>query len=134
MIADEVEKRFVADKFLSAQDGVAVAARRILPHQPIADDIDDPADDPPIIPGLQGIPGLTGDRVVDATTGLLRAGDGLTPPDGYNTNPPNYFETPLERTQATGLGFFRVNDNLEVYGDFFHNRGKVTLNLAPSGA
>lgn len=76
---------------------------------------------------------LSGDRVIDATTGLLRAGDGLVPPDGYNTNPPNYFETPLERTQATALGYYRVNDNLEVYGDFFHNRSLVTLNLAPSG-
>ncbi len=26
-----------------------VAARRILPHHPIADDVDDPADDPPVI-------------------------------------------------------------------------------------
>lgn len=76
---------------------------------------------------------LSGDRVIDATTGLLRVGDGLVPPDGYNTNPPNYFETPLERTQATALGHYRINDNLEVYGDFFHNRSLVTLNLAPSG-
>lgn len=77
--------------------------------------------------------GLTGDRTVDASTGLLRAANGSVPPDGYNTNPPNYFETPLKRTQATGLGYFRFNDNLEVYGEFFHTRGLVTLNLAPSG-
>ncbi|HEV6964029.1 TonB-dependent receptor domain-containing protein [Roseateles sp.] len=76
---------------------------------------------------------LSGDRVIDPATGLLRAGDGTTPPDGYNTNPPNYFETPLDRTQATALAYYRVNDNLEVYGDFFHNRSLVTLNLAPSG-
>jgi outer membrane receptor protein involved in Fe transport len=76
---------------------------------------------------------LTGDRVIDPATGLLRAGNGLVPPDGYNTNPPNYFETPLTRTQATALGHFRVNDNLEVYGEFFHNRSQVVLNLAPSG-
>lgn len=76
---------------------------------------------------------LPGDRVIDATTGLLRAGNGLVPPDGYNTNPPNYFETPLKRTQATAMGHFRINDNAEVYGEFLHNRSLVTLNLAPSG-
>lgn len=76
---------------------------------------------------------LSGDRVIDGTTGLLRAGDGTVPPDGYNTNPPNYFETPLDRKQATALGYYRVNDNLEIYGDFFYNRSLVTLNLAPSG-
>jgi iron complex outermembrane receptor protein len=76
---------------------------------------------------------LSGDRVIDPATGLLRAGNGLVPPDGYNTNPPNYFETPLTRKQATALGYFRVNDNLEVYGDIFHNRSNVTLNLASSG-
>lgn len=76
---------------------------------------------------------LSGDRVIDPTTGRLRAGDGTTPPDGYNTNPLNYFETPLKRTQATALGYYRVNDNLEVYSDIFHNRSTVTLNLAPSG-
>ncbi len=76
---------------------------------------------------------LSGDRVIDATTGLLRAADGTVPPDGYNTNPPNYFETPLDRKQATALGYYRVNDNLEIYGDFFYNRSLVTLNLAPSG-
>jgi outer membrane receptor protein involved in Fe transport len=78
-------------------------------------------------------PTLTGDRVIDPATGLLRVGDGSVPPDGYNTNPPNYFETPLERTQATALGRYKVNDNLEVYGEFFHSRSLVTLNLAPSG-
>ena len=44
------------------------------------------------------MPVLTGNRTIDATTGLLRPAVVSGPPDGYNTNPPNYFETPLTRT------------------------------------
>jgi outer membrane receptor protein involved in Fe transport len=83
---------------------------------------------------LSGIPApLTGSRVVDATTGLLRTAVSSGPPDGYNTNPPNYFETPLTRTQVTALGRFNINDYAEAYAEIFHTRSNVTLNLAPSG-
>ncbi len=83
---------------------------------------------------FSGIPApLAGNRVVDATTGLLRAASGGNPPDGYNTNPPNYFETPLTRTQATALGRFTINEYAEAYTEIFHTRANVTLNLAPSG-
>jgi outer membrane receptor protein involved in Fe transport len=86
------------------------------------------------VPALWGgIPTLSGNRVIDSTTGLLRAANGAAPPDGYNTNPPNYFETPLTRTQVTGLGRFVINDNAEAYAEIFHTRSNVTLNLAPSG-
>lgn len=74
---------------------------------------------------------ISGSRVIDGTTGLLRAVGGVE--DAYNTNPPNYFETPLTRTQATALGRFQINDYAEVYGEIFHTRSNVTLNLAPSG-
>jgi iron complex outermembrane recepter protein len=76
---------------------------------------------------------LSGNRVIDATTGLLRAASGGAPPDGYNTNPPNYFETPLNRTQATALGRFTINEFAEAYTEIFFTRSNVTLNLAPSG-
>jgi outer membrane receptor protein involved in Fe transport len=76
---------------------------------------------------------INGSRVIDATTGLLRAAVTSGPPDGYNTNPPNYFETPLTRTQVTGLGRFTINDYAEAYAEIFHTRSNVTLNLAPSG-
>jgi iron complex outermembrane recepter protein len=83
---------------------------------------------------FSGIPApLTGNRTIDATTGLLRAASGGSPPDGYNTNPPNYFETPLSRTQATALGRFTINEYAEAYTEIFHTRSNVTLNLAPSG-
>lgn len=83
---------------------------------------------------LSGMPApINGSRVIDATTGLLRSAVTSGPPDGYNTNPPNYFETPLTRTQVTGLGRFTINDNAEAYAEIFHTRSNVTLNLAPSG-
>jgi len=74
---------------------------------------------------------ITGSRVIDSTTGLLRPVSGTA--DAYNTNPPNYFETPLTRTQATALGRFRLNDSIEAYTEIFYTRSNVTLNLAPSG-
>lgn len=76
---------------------------------------------------------LAGNQVIDASSGLLRASSGANPPDGYNTNPPNLFETPLQRTQMTGLGHFKVNDSAEIYSELFHTRSTVTTNLAPSG-
>ena len=79
--------------------------------------------------GLLGT--LTGSRVIDATTGLLRPVNGTA--DAYNTNPPNYFETPLTRTQVTGLARFTINEYAEAYSEIFHTRSNVTLNLAPSG-
>ncbi|WP_428503981.1 TonB-dependent receptor domain-containing protein [Roseateles sp.] len=81
---------------------------------------------------FSGMPGaISGSQVIDATTGLFRPIGGTE--DAYNTNPPNYFETPLTRTQATALGHFRINDNAEAYAELFHTRSNVTLNLAPSG-
>jgi outer membrane receptor protein involved in Fe transport len=76
---------------------------------------------------------LAGNRVIDATTGLLRAAVTSGPPDGYNTNPPNYFETPLTRTQVAGIARFSINEYAEAYTEIFHTRSNVTLNLAPSG-
>lgn len=81
---------------------------------------------------FSGMPApIAGSRVIDATTGQLRPVAGVA--DAYNTNPPNYFETPLSRTQATAIGRFQVNDNAEIYAEVFHTRSNVTLNLAPSG-
>jgi outer membrane receptor protein involved in Fe transport len=76
---------------------------------------------------------IAGSKVIDSGTGVFRAAVTSGPPDGYNTNPPNYFETPLTRTQATALGHFRLNDSAEAYAEIFHTRSNVTLNLAPSG-
>ena len=87
-------------------------------------------------PGVfSGMPApINGSRVIDATTGLFRSAVTSGPPDGYNTNPLNYFETPQIRTQATALGRFIVNDYVEAYAEVFYTRSNVTLNLAPSGS
>lgn len=77
---------------------------------------------------------INGSQVIDATTGLLRSAVTSGPPDGYNTNPPNYFETPLKRTQITALGRYTINEYAEAYAELFNTRSNVTLNLAPSGA
>lgn len=73
---------------------------------------------------------LTGNRVID-TDGSLRP---AVEADNFNFNPLNYYVTPLERTQATALGRFTINDYAEVYAEVFHTKSKVTLNLAPSGS
>ncbi|MDN3918885.1 TonB-dependent receptor plug domain-containing protein [Roseateles violae] len=85
------------------------------------------------VPGqFSGMPApINGSKVIDATTGLFRTA--VNPADFYNTNPPNYFETPLDRTQVSALGHFRINDNAEAFAEVFHTRSNVTLNLAPSG-
>ncbi len=87
-------------------------------------------------PGVfSGMPApINGSRVIDATTGLFRSAVTSGPPDGYNTNPLNYFETPQVRTQATALGRFVINDYAEAYAEVFYTRSNVTLNLAPSGS
>jgi len=76
---------------------------------------------------------INGSRVIDSTSGVFRSAVTSGPPDGYNTNPPNYFETPLKRTQVTALGRFTINEFAEAYAEVFHTRSNVTLNLAPSG-
>ena len=76
---------------------------------------------------------ISGQQTIDASTGFLRTASGPSAPDGYNTNPPNYFETPLTRTQVTALGHFRINNSVEAYTEIFHTKSNVTLNLAPSG-
>jgi iron complex outermembrane recepter protein len=84
---------------------------------------------------FSGMPSpINGSRVIDATTGLFRSAVTSGPPDGYNTNPLNYFETPQTRTQATALGRFVINDYAEAYAEVFYTRNNVTLNLAPSGS
>jgi len=73
---------------------------------------------------------FAGNRVIDTTGGLRPAVEA----DNFNFNPLNYFITPLERTQASGIGRFTINDNAEVYAEVLHTNSLVTLNLAPSGS
>ena len=72
--------------------------------------------------------GLSGARQINTSTGALSSSVNL-----YNFNPPNYFITPLARTQFAALGTFRINDNAEAYADLFYTRSDVKLNLASTG-
>ena len=77
-----------------------------------------------------GIPGRSA-SVIDATTGLLR---NAVASDQYNFNPPNFYQTPLERTQITALGHFTINEYVEAYAELLNNKSKVVANLAPTGS
>ena len=77
-----------------------------------------------------GIPGL-GARVVDPAAGVLRP---AAVSDQYNFNPPNFYQTPLERTQITAMGRFTINDHAEVYAELLNTKAKVISNLAPTGS
>jgi len=64
----------------------------------------------------------------------------LTPTGGispdvetFNFNPLNYYQTPLDRIQATALANYTINENATVYAELMYTRGNVTSNLAPSG-
>jgi outer membrane receptor protein involved in Fe transport len=71
---------------------------------------------------------LSGARQINPTTGSL-----ATPVTPFNFNPPNYFITPLDRTQFTALAEYSINDNVQVYADLFYTRAKLELNLASTG-
>ncbi|MES2151506.1 MAG: TonB-dependent receptor [Pseudomonadota bacterium] len=77
---------------------------------------------------LTGSGALNGSWQIDPASGKL-----VQPVVGYNTNPLNYFITPLDRTQATALGNFKINDHAEVYSEFFYTNSKVNAQLAESG-
>ncbi|RVU46205.1 TonB-dependent receptor domain-containing protein [Rubrivivax rivuli] len=78
--------------------------------------------------GLNGA--LPGSRQINPATGTLGAANAV---NLYNFNPPNYFITPLDRTQMTALAEYTINDNAQVYADLFYTRSKVELNLAATG-
>jgi hypothetical protein len=51
----------------------------------------------------------------------------------YNTNPLNYYATGLDRTQATSLANYKINDHAEAYAEVFYTNSKVSSTLAESG-
>lgn len=55
------------------------------------------------------------------------------PVQTFNFNPLNLFQTPLNRYQATGMGYFEFAENHEVYGSINYTRSDVTTQIAPSG-
>ena len=71
---------------------------------------------------------LAGNWQINPATGVL-----VQPAVAYNTNPPNYYATGLERTQATALGNYKISDNFEVYTELFFTDSSVASALAESG-
>jgi iron complex outermembrane receptor protein len=78
--------------------------------------------------GTGGTTALSGAWQLDPATGKL-----VQPVVPYNTNPLNYYVTGLERTQATALGNYKINEYAEVYSDVFYTTSKVASTLAESG-
>lgn len=71
---------------------------------------------------------LAGSWQIDPASGQL-----VQPVQTYNFNPMNYYVTGLERSQATALGNYKINDNVEVYSEVFYTNSKVSSTLAESG-
>jgi outer membrane receptor protein involved in Fe transport len=78
--------------------------------------------------GTNGTTTLAGNWQINPATGRL-----VSPLVQYNTNPLNYYATGLERTQATSLANYKINDHVEAYAEVFHTSSKVASTLAESG-
>ncbi|MDR7050659.1 outer membrane receptor protein involved in Fe transport [Duganella sp. 3397] len=78
--------------------------------------------------GPGGTGTLSGNWQIDPASGRL-----VQPLVQYNTNPLNYYATGLERTQATSLANYRVNDHADVYAELFYTTSKVGSTLAETG-
>jgi outer membrane receptor protein involved in Fe transport len=78
--------------------------------------------------GTGGTDTLAGNWQIDPASGKL-----VSPLVQYNTNPLNYYATGLERTQATSLAHYKINDHADVYAEVFYTSSKVSSTLAESG-
>ncbi|TFW19107.1 TonB-dependent receptor domain-containing protein [Duganella callida] len=78
--------------------------------------------------GSGGSTALSGTWQIDPSTGKL-----IQPAVNYNTNPLNYYQTGLDRTQLTSLANYKINDYAEVYANAFYTNAKVASTLAESG-
>jgi iron complex outermembrane receptor protein len=75
-----------------------------------------------------GTDALAGTWQIDPASGAL-----VQPVQLYNANPPTYYQTGLDRTQATALGNFKFNEHVEAYAELFYTRSKVGAVLAETG-
>jgi len=65
---------------------------------------------------------------IDPATGTLRP---VFAP--YNFNPPNYYQTGLERWQTTALARYEFNPHAEAYGQINYTRSEVNARTAAAG-
>ncbi len=75
-----------------------------------------------------GTDALAGTWQINPTSGAL-----VQPVQLYNANPMTYYQTPLDRTQATSLGNFRFNRHAEAYAELFYTHSKVGVVLGATG-
>nr|WP_257643977.1 TonB-dependent receptor [Luteimonas salinisoli] len=78
------------------------------------------------VPSVIIAPGLVGQ--IDPDTGAISGAIST-----YNFNPLNYFQTALDRYQATALGHFEVSRHAEAYAELRYVRSRVDALAAPSG-
>lgn len=76
---------------------------------------------------IPGVPSLSGQQI-DVATGAL-----VPTYSFYNYAPLNYYQTGLDRYQATALGRFEINRHAEIYGQANYTRSRVASTLAPTG-
>jgi len=65
---------------------------------------------------------------IDPDTGAIRS---VYLP--YNFNPPNYYQTGLERWQTTALARYEFNPHAEAYGQVHYTRSEVNSRIAAAG-
>ena len=94
-----------------------------------------------------GTPGGSAASIPTAINGIINPATGLpaffqlNPETGgfesfyapFNYNPYNYHQTSLNRWQATALGHYEINDNVEAYAQLLYTRSNVFSQLAPGG-
>lgn len=82
-----------------------------------------------------GVPATGGDASALAGTFQIDPASGrlVQPVKTYNFNPPNFYQTGLDRTQATALGNYKINDYVQAYSEIFVTNSKVASALAPTG-
>jgi outer membrane receptor protein involved in Fe transport len=83
-------------------------------------------------PVVFGSPGLIGQ--IDPTSGAIVPLIGGIAPIPYNFQPQNYYQTGLDRYQATALGHYAVTDRLEAYSNVMYARSDVASQIAASGS
>jgi outer membrane receptor protein involved in Fe transport len=74
--------------------------------------------------------GPVGQAQINPATGLLQPAD----PAGYNFNPDNLYQTPLDRYQLNALARYEINSMAEVYAQLMYVRSDVATDAAPSGS
>jgi len=88
------------------------------------------------VPATVRFPGL-GDLLGNPTsdTGQVNPATGTILPVflPYNFNPPNYYQTGLDRWQTTALARYEFNEHAEAYGQVNYTRAQVHSRIAAAG-